>query len=146
VHGKDFMLNFEWRKEFSVGNEQIDAHHKRIIGLANKLYDAVKTGQEAAVVEDILQSLTKYAQTHFATEEQLFLPTDYPDSKMHIALHQEFCAKLLQLNALLQQHDTFTGLELMELLTSWFVNHILQIDRQYIPYLHTPPASGQPSS
>jgi hemerythrin-like metal-binding protein len=141
------MLNFEWKKEFDVGNEQIDAHHKRIIGLTGKLYEAVKIGQEIVVVEEILESLTKYAHTHFTAEEQLFVPTAYPDSKMHMALHQEFCAKLERLKEFIHKKDTLTGLELMEFLTSWFVNHILQIDKQMVPYLHTTPspASSAPS-
>jgi hemerythrin-like metal-binding protein len=138
------MLNFEWKKEFNIGNELIDSHHKRIIGLTNKLYDAVKYDNEIFAVTDILESLTKYAQTHFTAEEQLFLPTAHPDSKKHIALHQEFCVKLIQLKALLQQHDTSAGMELMEFLTAWFINHILQIDRQYIPYLRTTPSSSAP--
>jgi hemerythrin len=133
------MLNFEWKKEYSVGNEQLDAHHKRIIGLANKLYDAVKTGKENAVIEDILESLTKYAHTHFSAEEQLFLPTAYPDSKKHMAQHQEFSAKLERLKEVVHKKDTIAGLELMEFLTTWFVEHILQIDKQIIPYLHTTP-------
>jgi hemerythrin-like metal-binding protein len=140
------MLNFEWKKEFCIGNEQIDAHHKRIIGLTNKLYDAVKTGQEIVVVKDILESLTKYAQTHFSAEEQLFLSTAYPDSKKHMALHQEFCAKLERLEELVHKNDTSAGLELMEFLTAWFVDHILQIDKQYMPYLQVTSSSSLPAT
>ncbi len=133
------MLPFEWKIEFSIGNEQIDAHHKRIIGLINKLYDAVKAGQESIVIEDILESLKKYAYTHFAAEEQLFLPTAYPDSQKHMALHQEFRTRLEQLKELVHKNDLAAGIELMDFLASWFVDHILQIDRQMLPYLHTKP-------
>ncbi|HVN47968.1 MAG TPA: bacteriohemerythrin [Bacteroidota bacterium] len=138
------MLNYEWKPEYLLGNEQIDAHHKRIIGLISKLYHAVKIGQDLAVLEEILESLEKYASTHFAAEEKLFLPTGYPDSAKHIALHREFCTKLEQLNILVHNNDTLAGLELMEFLTHWFVNHILQIDMTIMPYL--PQAQSFPFS
>lgn len=129
------MLNFEWKNEYSLGNEQLDAHHKRIIGLIDKLYLAVKSGQESVALNEILNSLTKYAQTHFAAEEKLFLTTAYPDSQQHIGLHREFCSKLEHLQVLVHNQDTLAGMELMEFLNRWFVNHILQTDMKILPYL-----------
>jgi len=128
-------MNLEWQPLYSVGNEQLDAHHKRILGLTNKLYNAVKDGEEEHAILEILQSLTKYAEVHFKEEELLFSQTSYPNAYGHRCRHQEFRITLQQLKDSFQQKERFVGLELMEFLMSWLNGHILQIDMQYVPFI-----------
>ena len=126
----------EWSTEFSVGHEQIDSHHKRIIDMMNKLYESVKSGTEESIMPKILQELLQYAQYHFSIEEGWFLVTDYPNSEEHIQQHEQFRTNLSKLTELLSGQDRLEqGLELMEFIMSWFVNHILKADMEMTPYL-----------
>ncbi len=38
------MAFFEWTHAFSVGVEEIDQQHKRLMGLVNRLHDAIACG------------------------------------------------------------------------------------------------------
>ena len=44
------MPLLEWNDTFSVGFEEIDNDHKQLIGIVNRLDDAITAGKEFAVV------------------------------------------------------------------------------------------------
>lgn len=125
----------EWSKDFGVGNATLDAHHRKIVGLINTLYNAVKNGREKETIPTIVKELEDYSNYHFFAEECLFEKTGYPACVAHKNFHQEFRTKLASIKKALETQQTLEGLELMEFLTSWFVNHILQNDMDIVSYI-----------
>ena len=78
----------EWSDEFSVGVEEIDRDHKRLLGLLNDLQKAVEAGERREVLGKLLDELIHYTNYHFAHEEALFLRTNYPGYRAHERKHQ----------------------------------------------------------
>src|SRR5208337_1890934 len=78
----------EWSNEFSVGVEEIDGDHRRLLELLNQLHDAAKTEDGREVLGRVLDGLMLYVGYHFAHEEALFLRTNYPGYERHRRQHQ----------------------------------------------------------
>ena len=129
-------MTIRWDPAYRLGMRMIDAHHKRIITLINKLNRAVEEGKEETISKKILENLTAYTQYHFSTEEGWFLASDYPDADMHIGQHEEFRRRLEEFKTLMQHGEK--SLEMKQLsvfLFTWFTNHILTVDMHLAAYL-----------
>ena len=50
-------MMFEWKNNMSVGIEEFDAHHKRIIDLINRLAASLKIGDALKVIREALAEL-----------------------------------------------------------------------------------------
>src|SRR3989339_1805386 len=82
-------MKIEWKKEYSVGVEEIDDQHKYFISLLNDLYDAIIAGKSRAELNELFLYLADYAEKHFATEERYFDEFGYEGTVEHKAKHQE---------------------------------------------------------
>ena len=133
-------MSLEWNESYSLGLNEIDSYHKRIIGLINALYRAVAEGRERSMLPIILDRLAFYAQHHFAVEEGWFLASEYPSGEKHICAHEEFRARLEELKKLLETETTeVEARQLLEFLNSWFIDHILSVDMKLVAYLKERP-------
>ncbi len=81
------MAFFNWTSDLASGNSQIDSDHKQLIGLLNKLHDAMSAGKGNAVLGTILDELISYTATHFKREEMLMQQIGYADFVSHKAEH-----------------------------------------------------------
>ena len=130
------MEIIHWSDELSVGIAKVDEQHGKLIEMMGELDEAIRKNQGADVVEDILTNLFNYAQSHFATEEELFRKYKYPEMALHELEHQRFIAKAFAFKEKL--HDRRPGLpiELLTFLSSWVLNHIELTDKRYTKHLH----------
>jgi len=55
----------------SVGIEEFDAHHKRIIDLINRLEASLKTGDAREVTREALAELSNFSLYHFLRRKKL---------------------------------------------------------------------------
>ena len=81
-------IHYEWNENISVGNEKIDAQHKKLLTHINKIMDAVVYGVDSKEVkEKTVEFLGEYVQKHFSYEEEYMKENNYPDIKItsHIA-------------------------------------------------------------
>ena len=60
----------KWSDAFSVGVKIIDSQHMHLVGIMNKLCNALDKGQEMKVIKNVLDELSEYAVVHFDTEEK----------------------------------------------------------------------------
>jgi hemerythrin-like metal-binding protein len=125
----------KWMDEYSVGVKDLDAHHQHIISILNKLFAAIGQGNNQRAVIETLHELRDYASYHFQAEEVLMHKHNYPGTDHHMQEHEEFRNKLQRIQDLAKKNDDFSGLELMEFLSSWLTNHVLTEDMKYVPYL-----------
>ncbi len=72
--------------------EMIHQHHK-LVGLCNKLDDAVKHHLPRPDIYRIMDELIAYTVEHFAAEERLMDEVHYPESAAHKAKHEELLAR-----------------------------------------------------
>ena len=120
----------------SVGISLIDAQHREILERANKIADAVASGDRSKAVEEMLDELVLFAREHFAFEERLMAENSYPDMESHVEEHFRL---LQQLNNLIKGalHTASSSKAALAsaFLTDWVERHILQADKELGEFL-----------
>ncbi len=101
----------------------------------NSLQRAIHKGAAASVVPKILEELSSYANYHFGAEENMFLQSEYPETEYHVCQHEEFRKRIDGLKDLVNRKEIVEGVELLNFLSSWFVDHIVKTDMRMAPYL-----------
>ena len=123
---------FYWRDKFSVGVEEIDNQHKKLIDLINELYNAYITKRHADILSDVLDELINYTVYHFDTEEKYFEKFNYSFTDDHIAEHNSFKKKALELKKKFGKHTGVLSSETLLFLQNWISTHILKSDQKYV--------------
>ena len=132
---------FPWKSRYATGIAAIDAQHKLLVSYINKLHNGMQKGCDKALLLEILDDLTGYAFTHFATEEIYFTRSAYPLTAEHIEAHRQFRETVTQLQEAVLDGKAFIDIALLEYLKKWLVAHIQEMDVAFAPYV-----TGQPSS
>ena len=112
----------------------IDAQHRQLFEIANRLTRFDKTGTNNEVVSETLSNMTDYAGAHFKTEEAYLLEIGCPHLKSHKKQHREFRMKILELCQDLTDKKNVTVGDIHAYLIEWLSNHILHSDRICIEY------------
>lgn len=124
----------EWSDQLSVGIEEIDDQHKKLVAMLNKMNDAIHEHRGSEVTRPILNEIAEYTRVHFATEESLMRATNYPDYDVHKAQHEDLIAQVQDLQAKLDAGSHAISFELLHFLKTWLTKHIIESDKQYGPY------------
>lgn len=124
------MTYFEWKDSYSVGVASLDAQHRELIRLINRLHDADRKGGDLGPV---LEHLDWYVRHHFSFEESLMKAADYDRLAEHHDAHREF-EKWLKAS----RKALAAGMDVQELtrviadfLKVWLSKHILVVDMHY---------------
>ena len=125
---------YEMKPEYFIGVELIDEEHKQLFAYANEVYELLRqefTPDKYDNISDILVKLRNYAKKHFADEEAYMESIQYKRIFTQKIQHQEFVAKLDELD--LEHLDEMQNqdeqiMEILTFLTEWLVNHILNVD------------------
>lgn len=126
--------HIQWSGAMSVGNEDLDGDHQRLIEIINRLWTAESMGNRQ-IIEFVLDDLVKYTELHFAREEQLLEQVGFAEMQSHIKSHRAICRHLEKI-----RWEYFQGIRddirsgLLEFLTDWLKKHILEEDRAYSRY------------
>jgi len=129
------MAFVEWTPELSVGNEEIDAQHRRLVDLVNQLHEAMVEGVVGEKLGHFLVELVEYTKYHFSTEERLFEERGYPARDEHVAEHQDFVARLLEFMEAYNEGNAAISVGMLQYLREWILHHIREVDRQYAAFL-----------
>lgn len=131
-------IHFNWEESMSVGDDVLDAQHKRLLSQINKVLDAIVFGVEAKDVQDnMISFLNQYIEEHLSYEEEYMRKINYPDILQHIQKHRNF---ILNYDKFKEKFDI--GEDRAELITeieqcisSWWLEHIGKEDKKYQLYL-----------
>ena len=120
-----------------MGVPEIDKQHKKLIAIANELYDVV-TGDESALKEkmpSILKELTDYTEYHFSNEEELQKKIGYVGLSTHKAAHEFFIKEVgFQIQKL--SADSKGGvLGFYKYIVNWVLNHIAKADKIWANFM-----------
>lgn len=125
------MGTFEWQESYSVGVPELDAQHKVLVDLINRLENVERSGGD---LRDIMDKLDWYVRKHFTLEESMLDNASYDGLDPHIAEHRDF-EKWLHTA---QSHMATGGLDVNILastindhLKEWLRHHILVVDMDY---------------
>jgi hemerythrin-like metal-binding protein len=124
-----------WTDNLSVNVTEFDEQHKKLIGIINRMYDALKSGRGQEAVETILPELVDYTREHFANEEALMQKLNYPGYVDHKAKHAALTSQVSEYVNRLKAGKSTAAVEMMEFLKKWLSSHIKGVDKKYGPYL-----------
>jgi len=129
-------MAIEWDyARMTTGLPGIDAEHQEWIRRFNEFDTAVTSGQGLETIQDTLNFLATYAETHFAHEEALAARHGSPVAALNRANHDQFRAQIQDIQAWIQQE----GASLVEVVSlkidmeQWLINHICKVDTQLHP-------------
>ena len=129
------MKDITWSAILSVGVEEIDEDHRKLVGIFNELAHAVANGESAEYLAATFDELIKCTAWHFSHEERLMLKHRYPEIGPHRAAHRELIVAAQQLQAKLAQADQAVANAEIEYLDRWLTEHILTADQRLGSFL-----------
>lgn len=86
------MKDMTWSAILSVGIEEIDEDHRKLVAIFNELAHAVTKGESADYLAATFDELIKCTAWHFRHEDRLILKHRYPEIDPHRAAHRELIA------------------------------------------------------
>lgn len=114
-----------------VGDSQIDAQHRNLFALLEKLRRAIVHGDDKGIVGSIIDELTSCMVEHFSDEERLLLARQYPLYREHKGEHDRLTVEMLRIHEEFHQGQITAGFEMLGFLHSCLVEHTLQDDQTY---------------
>ncbi len=109
----------------------MDADHKKLIAIINKVVEAT---EKQSSLRDVLDDLDYYVQYHFSREEERMVEAGYPEFIEHKKKHVEFVEWLGNLKitySLSPEASIQMAATVNEFLCEWLVEHILKVDKAY---------------
>ncbi len=130
------MSVFAWSEKYSVNVREIDAQHKRLIGLVSQLHTAMSQGKGKEALDKILKDLIQYTRTHFADEERIMKVNGYPEYEAHKTKHISMTQKVANIYKDYQDGKATITFEVMNFLENWLDKHIMGTDKLYSTFLN----------
>lgn len=125
------MKSIKWSRDLSVGIEEIDEDHRRLITCLDDLFTACFAGQGPLVLKGVLNRLMQYTREHFSREEDIMRKVGYPGLEDHRAEH---AALVTELDDIIEQYEISNSHELsnktLQFLEDWLTHHILIEDKK----------------
>ena len=128
---KDLVLDHV----LSVGVDEIDDDHGRLVELFNILNHSVTEGAATDYVSAVLEELINCTVWHFSHEERLMLKYAYKGFEDHKTEHRDLIDSVRELQQKFLQEGKLVEKEDLEYLEHWLIEHILTTDMRLGSYL-----------
>ncbi|MGA2730211.1 MAG: hemerythrin family protein [Terracidiphilus sp.] len=125
-----------WNHASTVGVEAVDSEHAIMIDAMNELRLALASGAERVQANELLGRLIEITRIHFRNEELLMERYGYPGVAEHRKEHQRLITQLVESTRRLQNAEHGSMNDLLCFLHDWFIDHVLEWDHQYVPWLN----------
>ena len=119
----------------TVGIDEIDEDHRRLVDLFNILNHSVTEGAAADYVGAVLEELINCTAWHFSHEERLMLKYGYEGIEEHKMEHKDLINGARELQQKYLQVSTLDEKEDLDYLKHWLTEHILGTDMKLGSYL-----------
>jgi hemerythrin-like metal-binding protein len=121
-----------WSSELSVKIPSIDEQHQNLVKLVNQLNHAMKEGQSKQVLGAVFEQLASYTVEHFQYEEKLFQECGYEHMEEHSRKHKDLVQQVVDFKEKFTRDGSMLlGMEVLNFLRDWLVNHIMIEDKKY---------------
>jgi len=131
---KTHFLELRWKKPYSSGNADIDAEHKRIFHITNRILATMmgEAARDAAaqLVDDLLIEIA----LHFAHEDEQLARVHFPDAEKHGQAHRKLLADANDLADRLKREECSVGELAGFVIEEIVANHILKDDPLFYPW------------
>jgi hemerythrin len=129
------MAFYTWKDSFNIGIEEIDKQHRSFLDCLNDCHVQVSGGKGAEIDSDLFDRLRDYAAKHFRFEEGLMQSNGYPEIDQQKKQHEYFESQLAELVAIQHGESGRTAESVLAFVRDWFLKHILDQDRKFVPYV-----------
>ncbi len=129
------MKDIVWDKILSVGVDEIDEDHRKLVNIFNLLNHSVMEEGSPDYLAATLEELINCTVWHFSHEERLMLKHRYDEIEEHKAEHRELIKSAKELQEKILQADKPVADEDIEFLEHWLTEHILTADLRLGSYL-----------
>ena len=135
------MKHLTWQKAYSINNDEIDAQHRKLFNIINRLKSMSYEHYDVESAYTLVAELANYTRYHFATEEKYMGFIQYKDIIRHKIEHKYFEMRMSDLNLTGYRYYPELLRFLINFLGDWLLLHISEEDRKigYCPqYVRTP--------
>ena len=129
------MKDLVWDHVLSVGVDEVDDDHRKLVNLFNMLNHSVTEGNDPEYLAAILEELINCTAWHFSHEERLMLKHGYEGLAEHKEEHKELVKSAKELQQKILQAGNLVATEDIEFLERWLSEHILTTDMRMGSYL-----------
>lgn len=128
----------EWQENLDLGHGEIDEQHREIFRLFVAFSEACQEGRPGTELLGRLAFLQGYIRAHFDYEERLMAAAGYPEAERQRRQHADFGRDLENFAARLREGGVKRDLALVvkRRLIHWIMEHICNLDRELVNYLH----------
>lgn len=124
-----------WQAELEVGDPELDAQHRKLVGLVNAVY-AAHVGASTEELVTALHALISATAEHFMYEEGLMARSGYAQSSAHSEHHSALLAQMHRFSdALTVGHYDGNSAKALAFLDGWLASHIRSFDRDLARHL-----------
>lgn len=124
-------LLIQWNDVNTLGIPILDEQHRGIVSVINTLDIFIRQNKAEFFLGTLFTMMDCYTKVHFATEEELLRLAGYPLLDCHRKLHGDLIRESFSLaNQSLRLGEPKVYLHFLK---NWWVNHINQCDREYVP-------------
>ena len=124
-------MGMNWNDNLSVGNDQIDRQHHRLVDMINTLEGSIAAGSDRAVLGNVLDGMVMYARKHFADEEVILAKHISPSAMhAHQEQHDRFLRQAFLLQADFHSHRANLDQAVLSFLQEWLTSHVLNSDKK----------------
>jgi len=89
-------FELEWKNEYSIGIEEIDIQHRKMLAMIKKIYNLADNSFGKSDIEQLISELIKIIHEHFTCEEELMRKYNYPEVNKQIYEHHLISEKMQQ--------------------------------------------------
>ena len=120
-----------------TGEKSIDTEHALQMQMLDSLSEALQTGGDSSPARYILEQFIEYSDMHFLSEQLVMRLHNYPGYEAHLAAHTQLMKKVREIRGRVLRGENASGLEPVQELRGWLLNHIASEDVAFGEFLRT---------
>lgn len=125
-----------WSPKFETGIKAIDNDHKALFDEIKQLTIVLMNEDSSHAIEQAITCLENYVHEHFNREETFMINAGYPNAEEHMRSHRALTRQVALLKKLNRDETAeIDPRKLVEFLSNWLSDHIVNVDMAYIPYM-----------
>jgi hemerythrin len=125
----------KWYDKYNIGVAIIDTQHRELFRMIGRLQTSLSSKNVDEEMGNALKFLVDYAKHHFSAEEELMKRIGFPHYDHQKELHKKFIQEIANVLVRVKKGESVTVSELIDFLTDWIINHILDEDKKIGNYI-----------
>lgn len=135
------ISHLQWSHSISVRVDSIDAQHKKLFEITNRLIDVFEAGSGDFLT--VISELVEYTAVHFHDEQIVMMNAKFPGLAAHTAEHDKFIGKVEEFLQAYGEGNEDVGSKMLVFLRDWLFAHTSGLDMEFAQFLAKNPAKAK---